>query len=280
MKLTQDNLKKLLAHLGLQDVQLVEDDKEADTFDENEIINSFLDTKKPIFLQNFESEILPEKLKAEAGKFGGNLKNTIKKLSNGQIKDSDLAGKKDDEVLQMFAEFLHKDKDTSTEDLRNQIKNLSESQSETIENLKKEYEEKLSGKDKEFDSFHIESYLGSLINEIPLVGDDSKAKIGVLKNSIESNYSPFWNREKKELELREKSNPERFAQLNENTILSPKTYAENLFAGLGMVKKDMSKESATNHIETGNMIGNKTDMQIPGNDLPFAGVVAGIEAAK
>lgn len=277
MKLTQSNLNKLLASLGLQDVQVVEDEKDADQFNDDEIINKFLETKKPIFMQNFESEILPEKLKAEAGKFGGNLKNTIKKLSNGQIKDSDLAGKKDDEVLQIFTNFLHKDKDSSTEDLRTQIKTLSESQNDAIEALKKEYEDKLSGKDKEFDSFHIDSYLGTLVNELPLLGEDPKMKIGALKSAIESNYSPVWNRDKKELELREKQNTERFAQLNENTLLTPKTYAENFFKGLGMVKTDMSKEKAIDHVQTGSMIGNKTDMQVAGNDLPFGNVVAAME---
>ncbi|MDV7696298.1 hypothetical protein N6B72_05130 [Chryseobacterium soli] len=278
MKLTQSNLNKLLERLGLQDVQIVDNENEADKFSDDEIINSFLETKKPIFLQNFESEILPERLKAEAGKFGGNLKNTIKKLSNGQIKESDLAGKKDDEVLQLFAEFLHKDKDTSTEDLRTQMKTLSESQNAALENLKKEYEDKLSGKDKEFDGFQIESYLGTLLNEMPLLGEDPKAKIGVLKSAIEANYSSVWNREKKDLELREKENPDRFAQLNENTILSPKAYAENLFKGLGMVKTDMSKESATKHVDTGDFSGNKTDIKAPGYELPFAGVVANMES--
>ncbi|MBD3904481.1 hypothetical protein NAL32_07530 [Chryseobacterium sp. Ch-15] len=276
MKLTQANLIKLLASLGLQDVQVVEDDKDADQFNGDEIINKFLDTKKPIFLQNFETEILPEKLKAEAGKFGGNLKNSIKKLSNSQIKDSDLAGKTDAEVLQIFADFLHKDKDTSTEDLRTQIKNLSEGQQSTIDKLKEEYEGKLSGKDKQFDGFQIESYLGNLVNGLPLLGEDPAIKIGALKSAIESNYSPMWNRDKKELELREKQNPERFAQLNENTLLTPKTYAENFFKGLGMVKTDMSKENATDHIDKGNGGGNSTDFQNR-TDMPFASVVAGIE---
>lgn len=276
MKLTQANLIKLLSSLGLQDVQVVEDEKDADQFNGDEIISGFLETKKPVFMQNFESEILPERLKAEAGKFGGNLKNNIKKLSNGLIKDSDLAGKSDAEVLQIFAEFLNKDKDASTEDLRNQMKTLSESQQSTIDKLKEEYEGKLSGKDKEFDSFHIESYLGKLVNELPLIGEDPAVKIGALKSNIESNYSPVWNREKKELELREKQNPERFAQLNENTLLTPKTYAENFFKGLGMVKTDMSGERATDHVDKGNGAGNSTDFQNR-TDMPFASVVAGIE---
>lgn len=276
MKLTQANLTKLLASLGLQDVQVVEDDKEADQFNGDEFINKFLESKKPIFMQNFESEILPDRLKAEAGKFGGNLKNSIKKLSNSQIKDSDLAGKTDAEVLQIFADFLHKDKDSSTEDLRTQIKTLSQSQAEAIEKIKEEYEGKLSGKDKEFDGFQIESYLGNLVNELPLSGDDPKIKIGALKSAIESNYSPVWNREKKELELREKQNPERFAQLNENTLLTPKTYAENFFKGLGMVKTDMSKERATDHVEGGNGAGSSTDFQNR-TDMPFASVLAGME---
>ncbi len=276
MKLTQKNVIKLLASLGVQDVQLVDDEKDADQFNDDEIINGFLETKKPIFMQNFESEILPEKLRAEAGKFGGNLKNSIKKLSNSQIKDIDLAGKTDAEVLQIFADFLHKDKDSSTEDLRTQIKTLSQSQTEAIEKLKEEYEGKLSGKDKEFDSFHIESYLGKLVNELPLLGEDPAAKIGALKSNLESNYSPVWNREKKELELREKQNPERFAQLNENTLLTPKTYAENFFKGLGMVKTDMSGEKATNHVDKGNGSGSSTDFQNR-SDMPFASVLAGME---
>lgn len=276
MKLTQANLIKLLASLGIQDVQVVEDEKEADQFDSDKIINGFLETKKPIFMQNFESEILPERLKAEAGKFGGNLKNSIKKLSNSQIKDSDLAGKTDTEVLQIFADFLHKDKDASTEGLRTQIKTLSESKQNEIDKLKEEYEGKLSGKDKEFDSFHIESYLGKLVNELPLLGEDPVVKIGALKSNIESNYSPVWNREKKELELREKQNPERFAQLNENTLLTPKTYAENFFKGLGMIKTDMSKEKATDHVDKGNGAGSSTDFQNR-TDMPFASVVAAIE---
>ncbi|MFC7347309.1 hypothetical protein ACFQO9_11330 [Chryseobacterium zhengzhouense] len=252
MKITKANLEKLHKALGLQDVQVVDDEKEADEFNEETIINNFLQPKEQIFRQKWDSEVLPEKLKAEAGKFGGILKNNIKKLSNGNIKASDLEGKTDEESLQIFVEFLQKDKDTSTDGLRQQIKELAESNSAELEKLKNDYEGKLSQKDKETNDIFIENYLGDLVGQIPLIGDDNKAKISVLKNAIESQYSPVWNREKKDLELREKENPERFAMLDQNTILNTKSFAENMFKGLGMIKTDMSNERATDHVDTGN----------------------------
>lgn len=252
MKITKANLERLHKALGLQDVQVVDDEKEADEFNEETIINNFLQPKEQIFRQKWDSEVLPEKLKAEAGKFGGILRNNIKKLSNGNIKASDLEGKTDEESLQIFVEFLQKDKDTSTEGLRQQIKELAESNSAEMEKLKGDYEGKLSQKDKETNDIFIENYLGELVGQIPLIGEDNKAKISVLKNAIESQYSPVWNREKKDLELREKENPERFAMLDQNTILNTRSFAENMFKGLGMIKSDMSKEKATDHVETGN----------------------------
>jgi hypothetical protein len=265
MKLTQANLTKLLASLGLQDVQVVDDEKEADEFNEETILNNYLQPKEQIFRQKWDSEVLPEKLKAEAGKFGGILRNNIKKLSNGNIKASDLEGKTDEESLQIFVEFLQKDKDTSTDGLRQQIKELSDSNLAEIEKLRNDYEGKLSQKEKETNDIFIENYLGDLVGKIPLVGDDNKAKISVLKNTIEAQYSPVWNREKKELELREKDNPERFAMLDQNTLLNAKSFAENMFKGLGMIKTDMSSEKATDHVDTGNQQQqqNQTQQQQP-----------------
>ena len=124
MKITKSNLELLLKNIGIQDVQIVEDDKEADEFNADSIVNSIFSPKEVLLRQQWETEVLPEKLRAEAGKFGGILKNNIKKLSNGLIKGSDLEGKSDEEVLQIFAEFLQKDKDTSTEGLREQIKEI------------------------------------------------------------------------------------------------------------------------------------------------------------
>lgn len=269
MKITKANLERLHKALGLQDVQVVDDEKEADEFNEESIINNFLQPKEQIFRQKWESEVLPEKLKAEAGKFGGILKNNIKKLSNGNIKASDLEGKTDEESLQIFVEFLQKDKDTSTDGLRQQIKELAESNSAEIEKLRGDYEGKLSQKDKETNDIFIENYLGELVGTIPLIGDDNKAKISVLKNAIESKYSPVWNREKKDLELREKENPERFAMLDQNTILNTKSFAENMFKGLGMIKTDMSKEKATDHIDTGNQNQQNQTQQQQSTGLGF-----------
>lgn len=264
MKLTKANVEALLKNLGIQDAQIVDD--EGDEFNEENIINSIFTPKETVFRQKWETEVLPERLKAEAGKFGGLLKGNIKKLSNGSIKEKDMEGKTDAEVLQLFAEHLQKDKDLSTEEIRTQLKSVTESHAEEIEKIKQEYDGKLSEQSQKFDEINMEAYYTDLVNGLPLMGDDVKVKADTLRNAINAKYKPVWDAEKKAVELRERDNPDKLAIAGDK-IIDPKSFAQDYFKGLGMVKTDMSKEKATDHIDKGSGEPSKTDMTNTG--LPF-----------
>lgn len=267
MKLTKANLDLLLSLIGLQDVQIVENETEADEFNSDSIVQNFLTSKEPVFFQKYETEILPKKLQEKAGEFGGKLKTTLRKLSDNQLKTSDFDGKTDDEALKVFVDFINKNKDASAEELREQMRQLGEQHNSEIEELKSGYEAQIAEQIQKVNDRYMEGYYSDILGQMPLIGEDPKAKLEALKNAINANYKPIWNEAKNEVELREKNNPDKLVILDNSNILTPKAYAEQYFGSLGMIKKDMSNENATDHINTGGQpnIGGTPNP----NGLPF-----------
>ena len=277
MKITKDQALQLLTSLGMADVQLVETKEEADELNPESILDAFLEGKKPVLMQKFESDILPEKLKEAAGKFGGNLKNYIRKASDNVIKTSDLEGKTDEEAINLLKAHLHQSKDQSTEEIRKQMEELIETHKADTDKIKGEYDGKISEQTRKFESININSALSDIIKGIPLLGEDEKMKVDTLAYALNNKFTPKWNEEKKFVELREKENPDKLA-LNGNNLVDVKQFATEYFTGLGMIKKDTSGEEARNHLPGGNNgPGKGTDFTQPGAGLPFGGLMESLD---
>src|SRR5690606_29286233 len=122
MKLTKEQIQTLFSELGIaQAVEIVATSEEAEIFNATEVLKNFADSKKPIYLNEFNESILPEKLKEKAGEFGGKLNGYIRKASDNQIPLADLEKLTDQEKIQKLVDLLNSNKGKDTEELRKQI---------------------------------------------------------------------------------------------------------------------------------------------------------------
>lgn len=246
MKLTLTQLQGLFQALGVaQAVEIVTNAEEADKdFNADNILKSFSDSKEAIYLAKFNETVLPEKIKAVAGEFGGKLNGFIRKASDNQIPLSDLEALSDQEKVNKLVEVLAANKGKDTEELRKQISETIEKHNSEIEKLKGDYETKISDSEKRFFDVQVSDYIqNKLLSDIPLIDGDSKIRAGLLKNALSEKYHLVLN-DNSELELRDKNNIEApVIDKEKNVIYQPKQFATEFFTGLGIIKTDNRQES-------------------------------------
>ena len=245
MKLTLTQLQGLFQALGVaQAVEIVTNAEEAEKdFNADNLLKSFSDSKEAIYLAKFNETVLPEKIKAVAGEFGGKLNGFIRKASDNQIPLSDLESLSDQDKVNKLVEVLAANKGKDTEELRKQISETIEKHNSEVEKLKGEYEAKISDSEKRFFDVQVSDFIqNKLLSEIPLIDGDSKIRAGLLKNALSEKYHLVLN-DNNELELRDKNNIEApIIDKEKNVIYQPKQFATEFFTGLGIVKTDNRQE--------------------------------------
>lgn len=259
MKLTLAQLQRLFQAMGVaQAVEIVTSEEEANKdFNAENLLKTFSDSKKPIHLAEFNETILPEKIKAVAGEFGGKLNGYIRKVSDNQISLADLEALTDQEKINKLVEVLNTNKGKDTEELRRQITETIEKHNSEIEKLKSEYEQKLTASENRFFDVQVTDFIqNKLLSEIPLIDGDAKVRAGLLKSALSDKYHLVFN-DKNELELRDKQNIESpVIDKEKNTIYQPKQFATEFFTGLGIVKTDNRQELTNSNRDVSNGGGN------------------------
>lgn len=258
IKLSAAQAIELINQLGA-DVELV-DDKHADsTLKFDEAISSVDQSRIKILKPNIESEIKESLTSSLAGKFGGDLRANLRRLSNGQLKTSDLKDLKDDEAIQKFLDVMIGQKDSSLEEIRNQ-------QRTQLQEWETEKNRIISEKDSEFSKLKslyterdIDSYLENALNEIPRIGGNIKAQTQLAKSFIRSKYKDHYDDSNKLLELRDLVNPDKLA-LNGNVAVSIKDALTEFAKEAGILKTDMRNEDPTKFIAQDVKTGNQNNI--------------------
>ncbi|ADX66965.1 hypothetical protein QP519_10435 [Weeksella virosa] len=241
MKLTIDQIQSLFNGLGIaQAVEIVSNTEEANKeFNADNILKSFVDSREAVYMAKFNEEVLPEKLKAVAGEFGGKLNGYIRKASNNQIPLVDLEKLTDADKISKLVEVLDVNKSKDTEEIREQLAQAIEAHNLEIEKIKTEYESKIKEADNRLTDYKVSEYLiTKVLPEIPLIDGDNKIRASLLKNALVEKYHLAIN-EKGEVELRDKENIEKpILDPDKNTFIQPKQFATEFFGGLGIIKQD------------------------------------------
>lgn len=248
MKLTKEQIQAIFQGLGIaQPVEIVATIEEAQAdFNADNLLKQFSDSKKPIYMAEFNETVLPEKIKGIAGEFGGKLNGYIRKASDNQIPLSDLESLTDQEKVTKLVELLNSSKGKDTEELRKQLTQTIETHTTELEKVKTEWEQKLASSESRFFDIQVTDFIqNKLLTDIPLIDGDSKIRSGLLKSALAEKYHLVMN-DKNELELRDKENKEApVIDKDKNSIYQPKQFATEFFTGLGIVKTD-NREERTN----------------------------------
>ena len=259
MKLTLAQLQGLFQAMGVaQAVEIVTSEEEANKdFNAETLLKTFSDSKKPIHLAEFNETILPEKIKAVAGEFGGKLNGYIRKVSDNQISLADLEALTDQDKINKLVEVLNANKGKDTEELRKQIAETIEKHNSETDKLKSEYEQKLAASENRFFDVQVTDFIqNKLLSDIPLIDGDAKVRANLLKSALSEKYHLVFN-DKNELELRDKQNTESpVIDKEKNTIYQPKQFATEFFTGLGIVKTDNRQEPTNSSRDVPNGGGN------------------------
>lgn len=259
MKLTLAQLQGLFQAMGVaQAVEIVTSEEEANKdFNAETLLKTFSDSKKPIHLAEFNETILPEKIKAVAGEFGGKLNGYIRKVSDNQISLADLEALTDQDKINKLVEVLNANKGKDTEELRKQIAETIEKHNSETDKLKSEYEQKLAASENRFFDVQVTDFIqNKLLSDIPLIDGDAKVRANLLKSALSEKYHLVFN-DKNELELRDKQNTESpVIDKEKNTIYQPKQFATEFFTGLGIVKTDNRQEPTNSNRDVPNGGGN------------------------
>src|SRR5690606_1002984 len=196
MKLTKEQIQTLFTELGIaQAVEIVATAEEAEKeFNVSTILKPYIDSKKPVFQAEFEETILPAKISAAAGEFGGKLNGFIRKASDNQIPLADLEKLTDQEKINKLVELLNANKGKDTEELRKQINDTVEKHNAEIENLKKEYDKKLIASEARLSDYKVSDFLATkVIPKIPLVDGDMKIRTSLLKSALAERFNLVMN---------------------------------------------------------------------------------------
>lgn len=242
LKLSAKQAERLINQLGA-DVELVADDQATADKDLkfDEAISAVDASRGAIIKPNIEADLRESLTSSIAGKFGGDLRAKVRRLSNNQLKTSDLEGLKDDEVLQKLIDSVVGQKDQNLEDIRNQQRNqLAEWEAEKLALI--------ATKDKEFTELKtkyterdIVSAIQNELSGIPLTGGDKAIIASLARTFVGERYHTHYDETKKAVELRDLANKEKIA-LNGQVAVQLKDVLQDFAKSAGILKTDMRTE--------------------------------------
>lgn len=268
LKLSAKQAERFIKQLGA-DVELVADDQAiADkdlSFDE--AITAVDASRSAIIKPNIEAEIRESLTSSLAGKFGGDLRAHLRRLSGNVLKTADLKDMKDEEAIQKFMETVVGQKDSSLDDIRNQMKTqLAEWETEKqslISTKEKEYAD-LKNKYTERD---IDSLIHDELNTIPITGGDKRVLASLAKAYVRDKYHTHYDESKKGIELRDLTNKEKIA-LNGQVAVQLKDVLQDFAKNTGILKTDM-RDTDPSKVQQQSENGQKHDTTVMGGRTDY-----------
>lgn len=265
-KLSLKQVKELLSLLNVQlaDNLAATDDEAEKDFNPRAVVDQYLNAQEPVFMQRFNDNVLPDKLKELAGTIGGKLRAQIRQLSGGKLKTSDLEGLTDEQAIQKLYDITKELNSADAATLRTQIEQLTTTHNEEMQKLKDAHKNELKTLQNQFTEREIDEYLFGIVKAAPLpkvkAGEDEtkayQTRAAALKMALRAEYGDHWDPTKKALELRMKDKPENPVILDGNKVLTPKDFAENYFKNLGMWQEDTRgvdpNDAAQSYFQQGN----------------------------
>lgn len=246
-KMTAKQVHELIKQLGV-DVEIVADDQADAAFKYEDAITDVDNSRSPIIKPTLEAAIKADLTKQLAGKHGGDLRAHLRRLSNNVLKTSDLEGLKDEEALQKFLDTMLGQKDSSLEDIRNQMKTKLQEAEDEMNRRVAEKDQALTALRTQYNERDIDALLETALTEVPRTGGNVKTQASLAKAYLRSKFKDHYDEANRTLELRDLANPERPA-LKGNIAVQLKDVMTEFAKESGILKTDNRTENPNDHVD-------------------------------
>lgn len=234
-KLSVNQATELLAKIGVAAV-VVADDSEADSNpDVENMSKAVFNEMETKIKHDVELELKTSARSEEAGKQLGSLRRVLKRQYG--VDEKALDGLTMEEMVKLAKETSTSNKDAAESDT---VKILQEKEREWLdkeEKLLAAIEQKESEWKSKFDDRDITEYFSGIVEGMPRIGGVATKQAQMVVADLKAKHIVKYNPETKEVELYEKSNPEKRVFEGKN-IVTGKYFAENYLKDMGLYKSD------------------------------------------
>lgn len=204
-KLSIKQANKLLSEL-LEDVEVVADDKNADTDVDIAALNSEITGNiETLIKPNIEETIKAELETDTLGKHMGSLRTAAQRLF--AIPKRDMEGKKIDEVLALCKNAIETKFSSTDEQSKQALQETIDKYEEQITTLTAQHETALAAEKNKYVQRDMQSRTLSLLEKLPRKGGDLQELAEMAQDRMAKNYDLKFNEEKKVIELYKDGKP-------------------------------------------------------------------------
>lgn len=243
MKATAEQLTKLLKAIGLNDVEVVEDDTAAD-FDQSAAIERIDTERSKILSPRIEEQLAEKAFSDAAGKFGGKIRSALAKSSG--MSHNALA-KITDDTEAILAAFTHYKGSIEGEqgDVKKRIEEIIAENERQRNELKTEYENKLTAeRDIRLSRDMMEFIESNVLKDAPLLpGANKKVLAQDILGHYKNTFALSFDEAEKKLSFNEKDKPNMPA-LNNNLPVNPVDIAKSFLSDRGIWQTDTRNMNA------------------------------------
>lgn len=236
MKLTAKQAQELLKHAGLQDVELVEDEKESEY--ERDGALQAIDNARGEYIKPKIEETLKTEIESRiAGKVGGALERAL--IRKTGIDAAAFKGiTKDDDKIDLAVQHLMSNQDKDKQDVQLELQKIADKHQQEKETIQKEWEGKYGELNEKYVSRDIKEYFRGFLKDKPVLGDRDVAAEDLYRFT-KDDYIQKYNEEKKVVELYSRANPAMPAMNSAGTLpLDLAEYAKEKFKPRNMWADD------------------------------------------
>lgn len=248
IKLTVAQATALLKAAGAPVVEIVTDEAQATPdFKESAVLAEIDKARMPIIRQQIEQSVKDEVSSSVKGATAGMFKSALVRafkatgISRNELDKYDDEDKMLEDLLGKYNAKFSQD----TEQLRGEIKALTEKQSAVIAEKEKEWQEKVKEAQQKYIERDIDEALSAIVKEIPRTGGNEMVQARQLKQFLRDQFHIHYDEQKRGIELRDKEKNESLAMNDTKTDwLKVQDVAKSFLSDLGVVATDNRHASA------------------------------------
>lgn len=231
MKLSIEQANEYLQELGLQGVQVVADEKEAEKdFKAETLVQQTNDTIREIVRGDIEKEITETRGAAEDGKAMGLLRSAAARIFGGVPKDYEGLDVKG--IVSKAKENYNANNSKQQKDWEEERDELISAHEKAIAELEEEWTGKVTSAEEKYIQRDIDSYFMTLAGKVPTKGGELSEHADTLQYKARKQYDLKWNSEKNQVEFYTKDGK---LAMNGNKPVDHTEFAKETFTKLGTI---------------------------------------------
>jgi hypothetical protein len=245
MKITQKQLAKLFTAVGVDAVEIVDDDSLSD-FKQDEVLQAIDASRESVIRPRIESEIKNAAVVEAKGRVGGSLERILKRTTQIPVTEfkPDMT---DEEKIEVALKFREQNLGKDVQALRDEMDKIAQTHNATLDGLKADYESKLKSEKDRYTEREIIEYIAGESKEFPFPEDADRNHLAKdLLSFIKNEAHVHWNEETRKPEYRKKDAPETPLYNEAGTqIRSTRDFAELKYKPMGknFWQTDMSSKN-------------------------------------